>query len=129
MLRKNSRLVILDEPFRGLDREKRRELLSRARELWRGCTLLCITHDISETEQFDRAVVVENGRITESGTPLDLFSNPGSRYAQLLAAERQTRSGMWSGSNWRHVRVHSGRILEEQSEAGQQVQSQNVEAA
>src|SRR5205823_46301 len=46
MLRKDARLVLLDEPFRGLDREKRCELLARAREYWRGSTLLCITHDI-----------------------------------------------------------------------------------
>src|SRR5262249_32630368 len=34
MLRRNARLVILDEPFRGLDREKRRALMEQARELW-----------------------------------------------------------------------------------------------
>ncbi len=34
MLRSDVRLVILDEPFRGLDRDKRRELLARARQFW-----------------------------------------------------------------------------------------------
>ena len=45
MLREEARLVILDEPFRGLERERRRRLLERARAYWRGATLLCITHD------------------------------------------------------------------------------------
>src|SRR5581483_4426636 len=72
MLRRGVQLVILDEPFRGLDREKRRELLARAREFWRGCTLVCITHDLSETQEFDRVLVVEGGRIAEDGTPEDL---------------------------------------------------------
>ncbi len=113
MLRKDSPLVILDEPFRGLDREKRRELLARAREYWRGSTLLCITHDLSETQGFDRVLVIEQGRIVEDGTPEQLCASSASRYAQLLDAEEQTRSGLWSASLWRRIRIHSGRIVEE----------------
>ena len=36
------RLVILDEPFRGLERHQRQKLLARALKLWRDATLLCI---------------------------------------------------------------------------------------
>src|SRR5207249_8550472 len=56
ILRPGVRLVILDEPFRGLDREQRRELLTRARRLWKGVTLLCITHDVGETRSEERRV-------------------------------------------------------------------------
>ena len=48
-LHRDARLVLLDEPFRGLDRDKRSELLSRARRLWNNSTLLCVTHDLAET--------------------------------------------------------------------------------
>lgn len=113
MLRERARLVILDEPFRGLDREKRRELLARAREFWRGCTLLCITHDIGETQSFERAVVIESGRIVEDANPAALLGNSDSRYAQLLKAEEDAHTSLWEGSFWRHVRVHSGRMIEE----------------
>jgi ABC-type bacteriocin/lantibiotic exporter with double-glycine peptidase domain len=113
MLRKQVRLVILDEPFRGLDREKRRELLARARELWRDCTLLCITHDIAETLSFDRVLVVEQGRVVEQGNPEALGAVPQSRYAQLLTAEEETRTGLWADPAWRRIRIHSGRIVEE----------------
>ncbi len=112
-LRRNTRLVILDEPFRGLDRDKRRELLARAREFWRDCTMLCITHDLAETQAFDRVLVVERGCIVEDGSPSELAESPESRYAQLLEAERQTHSGLWSAGLWRRIRVHSGRIVEE----------------
>ncbi len=115
MLRKDVRLVILDEPFRGLDREKRRELLARAREFWRGCTILCITHDLEETQGFDRVLVIEGGRIAESGSPAELCGMPHSRYNQLLEAEAETRSGMWSSGLWRRIRIHSGRTVEEVS--------------
>lgn len=113
MARRDARLVILDEPFRGLDREKRRELLARARQLWRGATMLCITHDLAETKSFDRVVVVEGGRIVEQGQPQELAARGESRYAQLLAAEERTRSGLWSGALWRRIRIHSGQIVQE----------------
>ncbi|HEY3458100.1 MAG TPA: ATP-binding cassette domain-containing protein [Bryobacteraceae bacterium] len=113
LARRDAKLVILDEPFRGLDREKRRELLARAREFWRGATLLCITHDLEETRSFDRVAVVEAGRIAEQGAPADLAAQGNSRYAQLLAAEQRTRSGLWSGALWRRIRIHSGQIVEE----------------
>lgn len=113
MLRKHTRLVILDEPFRGLDREKRRELLRRAREFWRGCTILCITHDLQETQEFDQLLVIEQGRVCEDGTPAQLCCSSSSRYSQLLEAEAQTRSGLWSSRLWRRIHIHSGRIVEQ----------------
>ncbi len=115
MLRKHARLVILDEPFRGLDRDKRRELLARSRDFWRDSTLLCITHDLEETQGFDRVLVVEGGRIAEGGSPAELRALPNSRYSQLLEAEADTRSGMWSSGLWRRIRIHSGRTVEEVS--------------
>jgi ATP-binding cassette subfamily B protein len=113
MLRANTRLAILDEPFRGLDREKRQELLARSRQFWRAATMLCITHDLEETQDFDRVLVIEHGRILEDGTPADLRSLPNSRYGQLIEAEAQTRSGLWSASIWRRMRIHSGRMVEQ----------------
>ncbi|MBV9266403.1 MAG: hypothetical protein JO061_09570, partial [Acidobacteriaceae bacterium] len=105
-------VAVLDEPFRGLDREKRRELLVRVRRLWRNSTLLCVTHDIDETRLFDRVVVIEAGRIAEQGDPQELAEDPNSRYAQLLAAELHARSGLWSGRTWRRIRVQSGKTVE-----------------
>lgn len=113
LLRRDARLVILDEPFRGLDREKRRELLGRARDYWRGATILCITHDLSETQGFERVLVIERGRIAEDGAPEELSASAESRYSQMLEAEQQTRSGMWCAGLWRRIRIHSGRIVEE----------------
>jgi ATP-binding cassette subfamily B protein len=57
LTRSQVRLVILDEPFRGLDREHRRALLAAARRAWADATLLCITHDVGETLAFDRVLV------------------------------------------------------------------------
>src|SRR5262249_53094020 len=52
LFRPGARLVLLDEPFRGLDRARRAEHLVRARAVWRDTTLVCVTHDISDTLGF-----------------------------------------------------------------------------
>jgi ATP-binding cassette subfamily B protein len=112
-LRRKSPLVILDEPFRGLDAPKRSELLRRAREHWSDCTLLCVTHDIAETQNFDRVLVIEAGRVVEDGCPRELSGDPNTRYAQLLAAEYSNRTALWGADLWRRVRLHAGRIVED----------------
>jgi ABC-type bacteriocin/lantibiotic exporter with double-glycine peptidase domain len=113
LLRRNVRLAILDEPFRGLDREKRRDLLARARNHWKDVTLLCITHDVGETLQFPRVLVVEAGRIVEDGAPCELAAAGGSRYRALLDAEKEVRDGFWNGPEWRRLRLADGAIAEE----------------
>jgi ATP-binding cassette subfamily B protein len=113
LARPDAKLAILDEPFRGLDHEKRRRLLERARHHWRNATLLCITHDIAETRDFDHVLVIENGTVSESGTPRALSANPESRYFQLLAAEEQARADFWRSPAWRRVQIHGGRLSEE----------------
>lgn len=110
MLRDNVRLVILDEPFRGLDREKRRVLLQRARRWWQAATLLCITHDVSETQQFDRVIVLEGGHIVEDGAPQELAAQPASRYRALLDAEMAVRTGLWSDAQWRRLWLEGGQV-------------------
>ncbi len=111
LLRPGARLVVLDEPFRGLDRERRRAFLQRTREAWREATLLCITHDVGETRGFPRVLVVDEGRVVEDGAPRELLQRP-SRYAALLAAEDAVREGLWASGRWRRLRLADGRLVE-----------------
>jgi ABC-type bacteriocin/lantibiotic exporter with double-glycine peptidase domain len=117
LLKQGVRLALLDEPFRGLDRHQRRELLARARHHWKGITLLCVTHDVGETMGFPRALVIENGRIVEDGNPEDLARQTGSRYRALLEAEESVRERSWSSGDWRHLRMEGGRLMEERQRA------------
>jgi ABC-type bacteriocin/lantibiotic exporter with double-glycine peptidase domain len=105
MLRPAPRLIILDEAFRGLDRDDRHELLARARQRWSESTLLCITHDVSETESFPRVLVVENGRVVEDGAPAELLARADSRYRALHQAEVEVRREIWRSAVWRHLRL------------------------
>ncbi|MGE5183059.1 MAG: ATP-binding cassette domain-containing protein, partial [Acidobacteriota bacterium] len=107
--RGSARLVLLDEPFRGLDRAVRGRQLARARARWTGATLLCVTHDLAETRAFPRVLVIEAGRIVEDGSPDALAARPGSRYAALLADEARAAEG-WA--RWKRVVLVDGRVEE-----------------
>ncbi|MFO1080003.1 MAG: ATP-binding cassette domain-containing protein [Reyranellaceae bacterium] len=118
LVQSNVRLALLDEPFRGMDRQARIELLADARRRWRDATMICVTHDVGETRAFDRVLVIEDGRILEDGPPASLAARP-SRYRQLLHAEKLVRERTWKGKQWRHLRLEQGALaLDGQAAAG-----------
>ena len=105
----DTRLALLDEPFRGMDRDQRRALLAEARSWWKDITLLCVTHDLAETRGFDRVLVVEGGRIVEDGAPAEL-AGAATRYRDLLRAEARVRKTLWEGKQWRRLSMVEGRL-------------------
>ena len=68
--------IVLDEATAMLDPVGRREALSTVRRLNReqGITVLLITHRMSEAEDADRVIVMDDGRIVMDGTPKEVFS-------------------------------------------------------
>jgi ATP-binding cassette subfamily B protein len=106
-----ARLVVFDEPFCGLERSRREDLLKAARARWATATFLCITHDIGQTLEFPRVLVVDKGRVVEDGAPRTLAGQAGTRYARLLAAEVRARARL-DGPEWRHLRLDKGQIEE-----------------
>ena len=127
MLQSGVRLALLDEPFRGLDRQQRSELLADARRWWQRATLLCVTHDVGQTLSFDRVLVVEGGRIVEDGVPAMLAAGD-TQYARMLQDEEQVRSAMWRSQGrdqhgqsapggWRQLRIEAGQCVEAEAEA------------
>jgi ATP-binding cassette subfamily B protein len=111
-LRRDVRLVLLDEPFRGLDRDQRRKLGERARRHWDGATMLVVTHDLEETLGFDRVLVVDGGAIVEDGDPRVLAQREGSRFRAMLEAEHFLTRSFWKSTHWRRVRVENGTVTE-----------------
>ena len=111
------RLVLLDEACRGLEVDRRAELLAAARARWRQATLLCVTHSTGEAAGFDRVLVLEGGRVVEDGAPERLAARPGSRFREMLAAEARAAAAM-AGPGWRRLRLAGGRIEEPAAGAG-----------
>lgn len=75
-------ILILDEPTVSLDRENEREVVEALGKLSRGRTVLLVTHDLLLAERADRIVVLDQGRIVESGDYRTLRAL-GGRYARL----------------------------------------------
>lgn len=114
LLSPTTRLALLDEPFRGMDRTQRRALLAEARQWWGSVTLLCVTHDVAETMAFDRVLVVEDGRIIEDGAPNILMARE-SRYRDLVDAEAAVGESIWQGDFWRRLTLSDGRLKASES--------------
>jgi ATP-binding cassette subfamily B protein len=117
LMQTDVRLVLLDEPFRGLDRSQRTRLMRETRHWWRGATLLCVSHDLSETLAFDRVVVVEDGCIVEQGPPQQLAYAQGP-YQALLEAEARLDKALWGDTRWRRIVMGDGAIVSDDSHQG-----------
>ncbi|MGB1249008.1 MAG: cysteine peptidase family C39 domain-containing protein [Candidatus Promineifilaceae bacterium] len=112
LLRKDARLIILDEPFRGLDRPQRQALLAKLRAYWSDATLLFISHDVSDTQTFERVFVIDEGQLVEDAAPHVLAQQADSAYRKLLDAEDAVRRGLWESTEWRHLRLENGTLHE-----------------
>ncbi|MGB8265415.1 MAG: ATP-binding cassette domain-containing protein [Candidatus Velthaea sp.] len=89
MLARKPKLVLLDEPFTGLDRHLVRELLlaiaAWQREL--GFMLLVVDHEADVLERLcPRALVVEDGRSVQDGTWDELHAHPATAILAALLA-------------------------------------------
>jgi len=76
-------VLILDEPTAALDARAEYEVFQRFRDLSRGKTAILISHRFSTVRMADRILVLENGRVAESGAHEDLVAS-GGRYAELF---------------------------------------------
>jgi ATP-binding cassette subfamily B protein len=77
-------LLILDEPTSSLDARAEFELFSRFRELAAGRTTLLVSHRFSTLSMADRILVMDEGRIIEQGTHVQLIAK-GGLYATLYS--------------------------------------------
>jgi ABC-type multidrug transport system fused ATPase/permease subunit len=81
-----ARVVVLDDPLSAVDTLTERRLVARLRPALSGRTVLVATQRLSTVEIADRAVVLVDGRIVESGTPAELL-RAGGAFATLFGDE------------------------------------------
>ncbi len=105
------RLLLLDEPFSALDDTIRRSLRLELRRLQRdlGRGALFVTHDLREAYLLaDRLVVLDAGRVLQSGAPGDVFSHPQSRRVAELLGVRNVYRGRLTATAADSVEVEVG---------------------
>ena len=110
--RQGVRLVVLDEAFRGLEGPIREQLVVRARQAWPGATLLAITHDLDAAMAFDKVLLMEGGRLVETGNPATLAQQTQSRFRAMLDAQDRVRANLWQNPHWRRMVLRDGKITE-----------------
>jgi len=102
------RVLLLDEPFSGLDVVTRNEVRAGLRAFLATLTIpaLLVTHDALEALMFgDRLVVLEQGRVTQSGSWSELASRPRSSYVAALTGFNLLRATLAPGAGWRTARA------------------------
>jgi ATP-binding cassette subfamily B protein len=80
---REAEILVLDEPTAALDARAEFEVFQRFRDLALGRTVLLISHRFSTVRMADRILVLESGRVIESGTHAAL-QGQGGRYAELF---------------------------------------------
>jgi molybdate transport system ATP-binding protein len=104
------RLLLLDEPLAALDVTTRAEVrrdLKRHLASFKGIRLV-VTHDPLEAVALaDRLIVIENGRLVQTGTPAEVTERPRSQYVADLVGVNLLRGQADHGS----VRVPGGPVV------------------
>jgi iron(III) transport system ATP-binding protein len=80
-------VLLLDEPFSGLDVTRRAQVRERTLELLResGVATLIVTHDPEEAMfMADRLFVMNDGRIVQQGTPANIYLQPADAFVAAL---------------------------------------------
>jgi peptide/nickel transport system ATP-binding protein len=96
------KVLIADEPTTALDVTVQAQILKLMRDLKTefGTSIVLITHDMGVVaEMADRVVVMQHGRIVESGSAFAVFGQPKEAYTQQLLAA-VPRLGALSGTDW-----------------------------
>ena len=95
-------LLLLDEPFSGLDPLIRREMqeeLLRLQEEFRK-TMIFVTHDLGEALRLgDRMAVMKDGIFVQTGTPKEIIMHPADDYVQRFVQDEQRITHMVEGES------------------------------
>ncbi|QGY05076.1 ABC transporter ATP-binding protein [Methylobacterium mesophilicum SR1.6/6] len=85
---REAEILILDEPTAALDARAEHDVFARFRELSAGRTAVLISHRFSTVRMADRILVLEGGRVLESGSHTALMARSG-RYAELFTLQAE----------------------------------------
>lgn len=95
---KHPELIILDDCLSAVDTTTEQIILSYLNDVLRDKTALIITHRIYRHLQFDKVIVLDEGRIIEQGTPAELMAQKGY-YHELVTKQLHEESAVDANNN------------------------------
>lgn len=94
-------VLLMDEPLGALDKKLREQLQIEIKSLQQrlGVTVIYVTHDQEEAlTMSDRVAVMNNGRLEQIGTPVDLYDRPASAFVADFIGKTNFIDGEWIGT-------------------------------
>lgn len=92
-------VLLMDEPLGALDKKLREQLQIEIKSLQQrlGVTVIYVTHDQEEAlTMSDRVAVMNNGRLEQIGTPVDLYDRPASAFVADFIGKMSFIDGEWT---------------------------------
>ena len=77
---KNPQFIFLDEATNALDANNERAIVENLKEFYKGKTVIVVAHRLSTVKNADQIVVIEKGKIIETGKHQELIANQGAYY-------------------------------------------------
>ncbi|HEY7802809.1 MAG TPA: ABC transporter ATP-binding protein [Orrella sp.] len=99
-LARRPQLMLLDEPFSGLDTELKLQLRESTHRLLKehGITAIIVTHDPEEAMYMaDRIVLMSQGSIVQTGSPQELYNQPINQFCARFLGDTLTVQGTNDG--------------------------------
>ncbi len=93
------KVLLFDEPLSNLDAKLRKRVRAEIRELQQrlGITTIYVTHDQAEALALSDVIVVMNqGRVEQIGTPVELYRRPASRFVADFIGEANLLPGLYA---------------------------------
>lgn len=90
------KVLLLDEPLGALDAKLRKEMQVELKKIQQevGITFIFVTHDQEEAlSMSDTVVVMNNGKIQQIGTPVDIYNEPENRFVADFIGESNIIEG------------------------------------
>lgn len=94
------RVILLDEPFNGLDPELRPQVRKEVAEILRraGTAAILVTHDQDEAlGMADQVAVIRGGELQQVGTPEDVYHHPATSFVARFVGQSDFVPGVVSG--------------------------------
>ncbi|GAB2546935.1 ABC transporter ATP-binding protein [Gracilibacillus alcaliphilus] len=85
----NPDIVILDEPTSSLDNTNERLIVEQLLEIFKGKTILIISHRLATIQHADHSAFMEDGQIIESGSHQELMQKKGKFYKMYYDGQKE----------------------------------------